>query len=59
MGGIGDMVFSTVFYDLVNEEIWNIVKKNKNPVIDFKALNRYAIAKIKILKPEIFEGEIT
>lgn len=44
----------TVFYDLVNEEIWNIVKKLKNPTINFKTLNTLVILKIKEVKPELF-----
>jgi len=47
-------LFGMVFYDLVNEEIWNIVKKLKNPTINFKTLNSLAIFKIKELRPELF-----
>ena len=47
-------LLSTVFYDLVNEELWNALKKFKNPTIDFKKLNQIAIIKIKELKPELF-----
>lgn len=47
-------LLNTVFYDLVREETWNFVKKHKQPKIDFKVLNRYAIQKIKQLKPELF-----
>lgn len=47
-------LLSTVFYDLVNEELWNVVKKMKNPTVDFKALNQLTILKIKELKPELF-----
>ena len=47
-------LLQTVFYDLVNEEIWNIVKKMKNPTINFKTLNTLAILKIKEIKPELF-----
>lgn len=43
-----------VFYELVNEEIWNIIKKFKNPTINFKTLNVMTIRKIKAVKPEIF-----
>jgi hypothetical protein len=47
-------LLSTVFYELVNEEMWNIIKKMKNPIINFKTLNIITIMKIKELKPSIF-----
>jgi len=47
-------LLSTVFYDLVNEELWNAIKKLKNPTIDFKRLQQLTIIKIKELKPELF-----
>jgi len=43
-----------VWYDFITEEIWAILKKYKNPTIDFRRLNRYVIAKIKELKQELF-----
>ena len=42
------------YHDLVSEEIWQVVKKHKNPKIDFKTLNHCAIARVKSLKPELF-----
>ena len=47
-------LLSTVYHDLVTEEIWDVVKKHKNPTINFKTLNTLVILKIKTLKPEIF-----
>lgn len=47
-------LLNTVFYCLVKEEIWNIVKEFKNPTIDFKRLQYFTVLKIKELKPEIF-----
>lgn len=47
-------LLNVVFYDMVNEEIWNICKKFKMPKIDFRRLNTLAIQKIKEIKPEIF-----
>ena len=44
----------SVFYDLVNEEIWNIIKKMKNPTINFKTLHSLTVLKIKELRPELF-----
>lgn len=43
-----------VYYSLINEEMWNICKKYKNPSINFKTLNTMVINKIKVTKPEIF-----
>jgi len=47
-------LLQTIYYDLINEEIWSIIKKNKNPVIDFSRLYGLMIAKIKEIKPELF-----
>lgn len=43
-----------VFYELINEESWNIVKKYKQPTINFKTLNVMVINKIKQVKNDIF-----
>jgi len=48
------MLLSKVFYELINEESWHIIKKYKNPKIDFKTLNNLVIQKIKSVKKEIF-----
>jgi hypothetical protein len=48
------MLLSRVFYELINEEMWNIVKKHKNPKIDFRTLNSLVTQKIKQVKREIF-----
>ena len=47
-------LLGTVFYDLVTEEIWDILKKHKNPTIDFKALQRLVIGQVKSAKPDVF-----
>lgn len=47
-------LLSQVFYALVTEEMWNIVKEFKNPKVDFKMLNAIAIGKVKTVKPELF-----
>jgi hypothetical protein len=44
----------TVYYDLVTEETWEIIKEFKNPKIDFKILNHYTTAMVKELKKELF-----
>ena len=43
-----------VYYDLVTEEIWNILKAYKQPRIDFKVLQMMTIKKVKDAKPQIF-----
>jgi hypothetical protein len=47
-------LLETTFYDLVREELWDIVKKHKNPKINFKTLKALTINRIKELKPEVF-----
>lgn len=42
------------YHDLVTEELWQAIKKHKNPRIDFSILNRFVIARVKHLKPEVF-----
>lgn len=48
------VLLGKVFYELINEESWNIVKKYKNPKIDFKTLNNLVIQKIKQVKKDVF-----
>lgn len=47
-------LFDTVYYDLINEEIWEIIRKFKRPTIDFKKLYFTTTRKIKEIKPELF-----
>lgn len=49
-------LLQTVFYDLINEELWNIIKKHKNPKIDFAYLHRLTITKVKEMRKDIFNG---
>lgn len=48
------MLFGVVYHDLIKEELWDILKKYKSPIINFKILNALVIKKIKELKPELF-----
>jgi hypothetical protein len=48
------MLLGRVFSELVKEETWNILKKYKNPKIDFKTLNSLTIGKVKQVKSNIF-----
>lgn len=43
-----------VFYDLIKEELWEILKDFKNPKIDFGFLQRLTIARIKTLRTDVF-----
>ena len=45
---------SRVWYEVITEEMWNILKAHKIPPIDFKVLNRMVIARIKELDRETF-----
>ncbi|MEO8298768.1 MAG: RNA ligase family protein [Burkholderiales bacterium] len=42
------------YHDLVTEELWQAVKKHKQPKVDFKTLNHCAIRRVKALMPELF-----
>jgi len=39
--------FGIIYYTLIKEDLWNILKKYKNPNIDFKFLNMLVINKCK------------
>lgn len=43
-----------VWYEFINEEMWNAVKKFRNPTIDFKVLHSFVTKKIKEVKTDIF-----
>lgn len=47
-------LLNTVWYEFVNEEMWHVIKKYKNPTINFKALLSYVTQKIKEVKADIF-----
>ena len=47
-------LLNTVFYDLIREEMWEILKEFKYPTIDFQLLNKITINKIKEIKKELF-----
>lgn len=48
------MLLGIVYNELINEEMWNILKKFKNPTINFKNLNALVIKKVKEAKSDIF-----
>lgn len=39
--------FGVIWYEFINEESWNIIKKYKNPTVNYKTLNNLCIRKIK------------
>lgn len=43
-----------IWYCLITEEMWNILKKFKPKTIDFRELNRRTNLQIKAVMPEIF-----
>ena len=47
-------LLNTVFYDLIREEMWEIIKEHKNPRIDFRALHVFTIGRIKQLRSDLF-----
>lgn len=47
-------LLETVFYEFVTEETWQILKKYKNPTINFKTLRHFVQARIKSVKKELF-----
>lgn len=47
-------LLGTVYHDFVTEELWQGVKKHKNPTINFKTLNSLAINKTKEVLPHVF-----
>jgi len=47
-------LLQTVYYELVNEEMWNAVKEMKQPTVNFKTLNTLTVMKVKGIRPELF-----
>lgn len=47
-------LLNNVYYDLIKEESWEIVKKYKNPVIDYSLLNMLTIRKTKEILSYLF-----
>lgn len=43
-----------IYYEIINEEMWNIVKEFKNPKINFKTFKALLIQKIKQFKKDLF-----
>lgn len=47
-------LLNTVYYELVKEEIWEILKEFKYPAINFKTLKHFSTVRTKELIPELF-----
>ena len=47
-------LLETVFYTVVKEDSWDIVKAHKMPTIDFKRLKNFVFSRVKAVKPELF-----
>lgn len=47
-------LLSTIFHCVVTEDMWAMVKKHKNPKVDFKKLQQACIMRTKELAPELF-----
>lgn len=47
-------LLSTMFHVVVTEELWNELKRLKNPTIDFRLLQRHVIAQTKAFSKDLF-----
>lgn len=47
-------LLETVFYTVIKEDSWEIVKAHKMPTIDFKHLKNFVFSRVKTVKPELF-----
>jgi hypothetical protein len=47
-------LLNTVYYCIVMEELWNALKKFKNPTINFKTLQHFVFSKVKEVNPKLF-----
>jgi hypothetical protein len=53
-GRIIPQLLGRVWNDLIDEEMWNILKKHKGATIDFKRLQALATVQIKTILPDLF-----
>lgn len=47
-------LLNTVWHDLITEELWDILKKFKNPTLNFQLMQKMTILKIKELRSDLF-----
>ena len=43
-----------VYHELIAEESWNVVKKYRNPTINYKTLQGFVTRKVKEVKSDLF-----
>lgn len=53
-GRVIPQLLGRVFHDLIEDELWAILKKYKNPTIDFKKLQARVILQTKALAEDLF-----
>jgi len=47
-------LINLIWYDFINEELFDILEKERNPAIDFKRLKSVVVCNIKYTLPELF-----
>jgi hypothetical protein len=47
-------LLNVVYHSIITEDMWDILKKNNNPTINFQLLQRTVTEQIKERKPELF-----
>jgi len=47
-------LLNVVYYEMIKDHGWDMIKQFKSPTIDYKRLQRLAFIKVRELKPEIF-----
>lgn len=47
-------LINIIYYSIINEEMWNVVKDYKKPTINFKTLQSEIVNRIKQIKPDLF-----
>jgi len=47
-------LLNTVYYELVTEELWNVLKKFTDPTINFRTLKTFTFEKVKELRADLF-----
>ena len=48
---------NSLWHTLIEEEMWNIIRKLKNPTIHFQKLYNGLVNEVRKVKPELFEDE--
>lgn len=48
------MMLGTIYYDFINEELYNALKYFHSPTIDFKRMRSFVNVRIKQLRPDLF-----